>query len=108
VALSLYAREQGPWAGPEPLAAVFLFAPDRKAERPASHLERFKGVLHVDGHTGFERLAANGDIVLVGCWAHTRRKFYEVAEATGSPIAAEALSRISELYAVEACARRAH
>src|SRR5208337_3394097 len=78
---------------------------DRKAERPASHLERFKGVLHVDGYAGFERLAANGDVVLAACWAHTRRKFYEVAEATGSPIAAEALSRIGELYAVEARVR---
>jgi transposase len=43
--LWVYAREQRPWCGPEPPAAVFLFAPDRKAERPASHLERFKGVL---------------------------------------------------------------
>jgi len=40
--------------------------------------------------------------VLAACWAHTRRKFYEVAEATGSPVAAEALRRIGELYAVEA------
>jgi len=103
--LWVYSREQRPWAGPEPPAAVYLFAPDRKAERPASHLERFKGVLHVDGYAGFERLAANGDIVLAACWAHTRRKFYEVAEATGSPMAAEALRRIGEIYAVEAEAR---
>ena len=87
--LWVYAREQRPWSGPEPPAAVFLFAPDRKAERPASHLARFKGVLHVDGYAGFERLAATGDVVLAACWAHTRRKFYEVAEATGSPVAAE-------------------
>ena len=100
--LWVYAREQRPWVGPEPPAAVYLFAPDRKAERPASHLGRFKGVLHVDGYAGFERLAVNGDIVLAACWAHTRRKFYEVAEATGSPLAAEALRRIGELYAIEA------
>ena len=43
--------------------------------------------------------------LLAACWAHTRRKFYEVAEATGSPIAAEALNRIGELYAVEARVR---
>jgi hypothetical protein len=103
--LWVYAREQRPWCGPEPPAAVFLFAPDRKAERPASHLENFKGVLHVDGYAGFERLAATGDVVLAACWAHTRRKFYEVAEATGSPVAAEALRRIGELYAVEARVR---
>jgi transposase len=104
--LWVYAREQRPWNGPEPPAAVYLFAPDRKAERPVAHLERFKGVLHVDGYAGFERLTGNGDIVLAACWAHTRRKFYEVAEATGSPVATEALRRIGELYAVEARVRR--
>jgi transposase len=71
----------------------------------ASHLEDFKGVLHVDGYAGFEQLAINGDVVLAACWAHTRRKFYEVAEATGSPVAAEALRRIGELYVVEARVR---
>lgn len=100
--LRVYAREQRPWCGPEPPAAIFLFAPDRKDERPASHLERFKGCSRSTGYTDFERLAPNGGVVLAACWAHTRRKFYEVAEATGSPIAAEALSRIGELYLVEA------
>jgi hypothetical protein len=99
--LWVYAREQRPWSGPEPPAAVYLYAPDRKAERPASHLEDFKGVLHVDGYAGFEQLANNGDVVLAACWAHTRRKFYEVAEATGSPVAVEALRRIAELYVIE-------
>jgi hypothetical protein len=103
--LWVYAREQRPWSGPEPPAAVYLYAPDRKAERPASHLEDFKGVLHVDGYAGFEQLAINGDVVLAACWAHTRRKFYEVAEATSSPVAAEALRRIAELYVVEARVR---
>ena len=42
-----------------------------------------------------------GDIVLAACWAHARRKFYDLHEATGSPIAAEALRRIAELYAIE-------
>ncbi len=99
--LWVYARDQRGWGGPAPPAAVYLFAPDRKAERPAAHLEDFKGVLHVDGYAGFERLTANGDIVLAACWAHTRRKFYDVEQTTGSPVAAEALRRIGELYAVE-------
>ena len=52
------------------------------------------------------RLAADkGDVVLAACWAHTRRKFYEVAQATNAPIAVEALRRIGELYAVEAGVR---
>ena len=61
--LWVYAREQRGWGGPEPPAAVYLFAPDRRAERPASHLENFKGVLHVDGYAGFEPLTENGDVV---------------------------------------------
>lgn len=103
--LWVYAREQRGWGGPAPPAAVYLFAPDRKAERPLAHLERFKGVLHVDGYAGFERLTAKGDIVLAACWAHTRRKFYDVHQQTGSPVAAEALRRIADLYAVEAKVR---
>jgi len=99
--LWVYARDDRPWGGKLPPAAVYLFEPDRKAERPAAHLEHFKGVLQVDGYAGFETLTGRGDIALAACWAHTRRKFYEVAEATGSPIAAEALRRIGELYAVE-------
>ncbi|MFG1235652.1 IS66 family transposase [Xanthobacter autotrophicus DSM 597] len=100
--LWVYAREQRGWSGPEPPAAVYLFAPDRRAERPAVHLQHFSGVLHVDGYAGFEPLARNGDVVLAACWAHARRKFYDVAQATGSPVATEALRRIGELYAVEA------
>jgi hypothetical protein len=103
--LWVYAREQRTWGGPEPPAAVYLYAPDRKAERPASHLEHFSGVLHVDGYAGFEPLADKGDVVLAACWSHTRRKFYEVAQATNAPIAVEALRRIGELYAVEADVR---
>ena len=117
--LWVYARDQRGWGGPDPPAAVYLFAPDRKAERPAAHLERFKGILHVDGYAGFEQLTGRGDVTLAACWAHTRRKFYEIAESDGAPVAIEALRRIGELYAVEAhvrgqspahrlAARRAH
>lgn len=97
----VYARDDRPWGGADPPAAIFYYSPDRKAERPAGHLDRFSGVLQVDGYAGFERLTRGGDIVLAACWAHARRKFYDVHQATGSPIAAEALRRIGELYAVE-------
>lgn len=100
--LWVYARDQRAWAGPAPPAAVYFYEPDRRAERPASHLQNFKGVLHVDGYTGFERLTGRGDIVLAACWAHTRRKFYEIAEADKAPVAIEAVQRIAEIYAVEA------
>jgi transposase len=103
--LWVYTRDDRPWAGPDPPAAVYFYSPDRKAERPAVHLERFRGVLQVDGYAGFERLTACGEIVLAACWAHARRKFFDVHEATGSPIAAEALRRIAELYAIEVSIR---
>ena len=98
--LWVYARDDRPWSGSDPPAAVYFYSPDRRAERPVAHLERFKGTLQVDGYPGFEQLVPKG-IVLAACWAHTRRKFFEVHQATGSPIAAEALRRIGELYAVE-------
>jgi len=100
--LWVYALEQRGWNGPDPPAAVYIYAPDRRDERPEAHLSRFKGVLHVDGYAGFEKLTAKGDIVLAACWAHTRRKFHEVAEAENTPMAHEALRRIAALYAVEA------
>jgi transposase len=99
--LWVYTRDDRPWSGPEPPAAVYFYSPDRKAERPAAHLQDFRGVLQVDGYAGFERLTTPGDIVLAACWAHARRKFYDLHEATGSPIAAEAMRRIAELYAIE-------
>nr|WP_278450249.1 IS66 family transposase [Brevundimonas diminuta] len=100
-----YARDDRPWGGPEPPGAVYIYAPDRRGERPAAHLARFKGVLQVDGYAGFEPLAASGEVQLAACWAHARRKFYEIAEATSSPVAVEALRRIGELYAIEAQVR---
>jgi transposase len=98
--LWVYARDDRPWCGPDPPPVVYLYSPDRRSERPAVHLARFKGVVQVDGYPGFERLRSDG-IQLAACWAHARRKFYEVHQATGSPIAAEALRRIAELYAIE-------
>jgi transposase len=98
--LWVYARDDRPWCGPDPPAVVYLYSPDRRSERPAVHLARFKGVVQVDGYPGFERLRSDG-IQLAACWAHARRKFYEVHQATGSPIAAAALRRIAELYAIE-------
>ena len=100
--LWVYARDERPWCGPDPPAVVYLYSPDRRAERPAAHLKQFKGIVQVDGYPGFERLCTGGHIQLAACWAHARRKFYEVHQATSSPVAAEALRRIAELYAIEA------
>lgn len=103
--LWVYARDQRGWAGSDPPAAIYHYEPDRRAERPKQHLKHYHGTLHVDGYAGFEQLTATGDIVLAACWSHTRRKFYEIAQGDGSPIAAEAVRRIAELYAIEAKAK---
>lgn len=97
-----YARDDRPWAGPDPPAVAYVYAPDRKAERPAAHLAGFRGILQVDGYAGYRALAEAGQIDLAFCWSHVRRQFYEIAARGPAPIASEALRRIAELYAVEA------
>jgi transposase len=79
---------------------LFRYAPDRKGERPAGHLRTFRGDLHADGYAGFDRLYGER-IAEVACWAHVRRKFFDVHAATGSASAREALDHIAGLYAVE-------
>jgi transposase len=97
-----YARDDRPWGGSDPPGVAYVYAPDRKAERPITHLAGFKGILQVDGYGGYRVLAERGDVTLAFCWAHVRRRFYELAAAGPAPIASEALERIAELYAVEA------
>jgi hypothetical protein len=96
-----YARDDRPWGGSDPPGVAYLYAPDRKAERPIAHLAGFKGILQVDGYGGYRLLAERGQVQLAFCWAHVRRRFYELAIAGPAPIASEALKRIAELYAVE-------
>jgi hypothetical protein len=100
-----YAVDDRPWQGSTPPAVVYLYAEDRKGEHPAAHLAGFEGILQVDGYGGFKSLLENrppGAIRLAFCWAHCRRRFSDIHQATGSPLAEEALRRIGELYAVEA------
>ena len=97
-----YARDDRPWGGPEPPAVAYIYAPDRTAERPMEHLGGFKGVLQVDGYGGYRKLAKTNAVTLAFCWAHVRRRFYELAAAGSAPIASEALDRIKGLYTVEA------
>jgi hypothetical protein len=96
-----YARDDRSWCGSDPPGVAYVYAPDRKAERPITHLAGFKGILQVDGYGGYRALAERGDVQLAFCWAHVRRRFYELAVAGPAPIASEALKRIAELYAVE-------
>ncbi|MGH6738274.1 MAG: IS66 family transposase, partial [Bradyrhizobium sp.] len=96
-----YARDDRPWGGTDPPGVAYVYAPDRKAERPMTHLAGFRGILQVDGYGGYRALAERGDVELAFCWAHVRRRFYELATAGPAPIASEALERIAKLYAIE-------
>ena len=96
-----YARDDRPWGGADPPGVAYVYAPDRKAERPIAHLDGFRGVLQVDGYGAYKVLAARGEVQLAFCWSHLRRKFYELAQGGPAPIAAEALSRIAALYRIE-------
>ena len=79
-----YARDDRPWGGADPPAVVYVYAGDRKAERPITHLAGFSGVLQVDGYSGYRAMADRHD----------------AAKGT-SPIAAEVLNRIAALYRIE-------
>lgn len=96
-----YARDDRPWRGADPPGVAYVYAPDRKGERPMAHLDGFVGILQVDGYAGYRALAARNTVSLAFCWSHVRRRFYELAAAGSAPIASEALRRIAELYKIE-------
>ena len=96
-----YVRDDKPAGSIEPAAVLFRYSPDRKGERPQAHLASFVGVLQADAYAGFDRLYGER-IQEAACWAHVRRKFYEIHVAHASPIAAVALDRIGRLYGIEA------
>ena len=99
--LWVYVRDDRPAGSLDPLAAWYRYTPTREGAHPKVHLAKFKSVLQADAFAGFNGLYESGLIREVACCAHARRKFYDLHEATKSPIAAEALTRIQALYAVE-------
>jgi transposase len=96
-----YVRDDRPAGSTIPAAVWFQYSPDRKGERPLGHLSRYAGILQADGYAGFERLYKTLPITEAACWAHVRRKFYDLHQATASPVAAQALVRIGKLYEIE-------
>ena len=97
-----YVRDGRPYGVDTPPAAVFFYSPDRKGAHPQAHLKSFKGILHADGYAGFNAIFETGVVIEAACWAHVRRKFFDVHVASGSPIAKEALDHIAALYTLEA------
>jgi hypothetical protein len=96
-----YVRDDRPSGSTDPPAVLFRYSPDLKGEHPKLHLKGFTGVLQADAYSGFNDLYQGTRILEAGCWAHVRRKFYDIHEGMKSPIAAEALQRIGRLYDIE-------
>ncbi len=97
-----YVRDDRPAGSSEAPAVWFAYSPNRQGKHPHQHLKSFAGILQADAYAGFGKLYDSGRVLPAACWAHVRRKFYEIAEAQGSPLAEEALQCIGALYAIEA------
>jgi transposase len=109
-----YVRDDKPFAGPAPPAAVFFYSRDRTGEHPERHLTGYAGILQADAYAGFLRLYAAdrrpGPIAEASCWAHGRRKFFELADVAAkargqlsvlAPLAVEAVKRIDAIFDIE-------
>ena len=100
-----YVRDDQPFAGPAPPAAVFYFSRDRTAEHPKRHLAAYSGILQADAYAGYGDLylasRRPGPITEAACWAHFRRKVFELAEVTRAPLAAEAVRCIDRVFEAE-------
>jgi transposase len=96
-----YVRDDRPAGSRAPPAVWYRYSADRKGLHSREHLHGFEGILQADGYAGFAALYETGRIVEAACWAHARRKFYDIYVADRSPIAAEAIRRIGLLYAIE-------
>lgn len=96
-----YVRDDRPAGCTTPAAVWFAYSADRKGQYPRAHLKSFSGILQADGYAGFAQLYATGAIKEAACWAHARRKFYDVYKDQTSSLAAEALQWIAALYVIE-------
>jgi transposase len=100
-----YVRDDRPFAGSDPPAAVFFYSPDRGGEHSGRHLASYVGLMQADAYAGFNRLyqadRKPGPIIEAACWAHGRRKFFDLARLKKAPIAIEAIERIDALFAIE-------
>ncbi|WP_423838659.1 IS66 family transposase [Thauera propionica] len=117
--LWVYVRDDKPFAGADPPAALFHYSRDRRGEHPQAHLASWSGVLQADAYGGYGELyregRASGPILEAGCFAHARRKFFELADVTAAarkksrgeragtiyPIAFEAVQRLDALFDIE-------
>ena len=117
--LWVYVRDDAPFGGPAPPAALFHYSRDRRGEHPRAHLATWTGILQADAYGGYGELYRDGrepgPVLEAGCFAHARRKFFELADVEGAarkksrgertgqiyPIALEAVQRLDALFDVE-------
>jgi transposase len=110
-----YVRDDRPFGGRAPPAAVFFYSPDRAGIHAERHLAGYAGILQADAYAGFNTVYKSdrkpGPIAEAGCWAHARRKLFELADiaskarrgkpTTISPIAFEAVQKFDAIFALE-------
>src|SRR6516165_9044934 len=100
-----YVRDDRPFAGPDPPAAVFFYSRNRAGEHPARHLADYAGILQADAYAGFGELYDGkrkpGPITEAACWSPRRRHFFEQADLRKAPLAVEAVQRIDDIFAIE-------
>jgi len=99
------ARDDRPWGGTDPPAVAYTYAPGRGAVHALKLLDTYRGIVQCDGYAAYKNIAdaayLGEAITLAFCWAHLRRKFFDIAKGGSAPIASEALERIALLYAIE-------
>jgi transposase len=100
-----YVRDDRPFAGPGPPAAVFFYSRNRNGEHPARHLSGYTGILQADAYAGFGELyeakRRPAPITEAACWSHGRRKLFVLADTAKAPLALEAVRRIDDIFAIE-------
>jgi transposase len=100
------ARDDRPWGGPEPPGIVYTYLPGRSAALGLKPLAGYSGIVQCDGYAVYKQMADprrdSGAATLAFCWAHLRRRFYDIAKGGAAPLAEQALARIAALYAIEA------
>lgn len=107
-----YARDDRPYGGTSPPMVAYRFEDSRGADCVARHLSGFSGILQVDGYSAYTSLAktrakagSNETIQLAGCWAHLRRKFYDLHISGVSKAATDTIIAMTELWQIEDEAR---
>lgn len=103
--LWVYVRDDRYSGDKAPPAVWFAYTPDRKGEHPQQHLAKFKGTLQADAYGGYQKIYETGKVLEAACWAHARRKFYDLYAARPNALNKEALERIGALYEVEEAIR---